>query len=526
MEIAFDAGRIDALFADLDQCHSPGAAVGVAIGGRPVYRRGFGLANLELPVVLSPAIRMRIGSATKHFACFAYMLLCEEGRAGVDDPIGEHLPELHSSAREVTLRHLMGNTSGLHCACTLKFLFSGLAGRGASSTELGVYYRDITEANAAPGARWIYNNGGFILLSEAIERITGQPLEQVLRERIFEPLGMHDTLLRRWDADFTPNSAAAHMLDSAGRYVRADWGLDFAGGGAMASTVDDMLRWLAHMDAPHVGSSTTWALMKTPQILTNGTSTGYGFGLRMRRHRGVETVGHAGGWLGASAQMLKVPAAGLDVVVIVNREDRSAMDLADRVIDACLPNLAAVAARTPTSFATGVFRSSRTGRVIQLISRDEQQIASFDGVDMPVEPDEQGVLAPAGSLDYVRQSLLLRGDAVRPASVALSDFGDADELARVELAGSIDVTAIAGRYRSDAIDVEVTISDSAEGLRMNSVGRFGATVYTLQCIADRIWRASGYPAYLGGILSFDTRGAAFDFTFGPGTISRVRFRRV
>jgi D-aminopeptidase len=523
MDFAFDARKIDALFADVDQSALPGAAVGVAIGGRPVYRKGFGLANIELPLVLSPATRMRIGSTTKHFTCFAYLLLCEEGRAGIDDSLGKHLPELHPSARGVTLRQLMGNTSGLHCACTLKFLFSGLGGRGASSADLAGWYRDIGEPNAAPGTHWIYNNGGFALLSEAIERITRQPLEQVLRERVFEPIGMHDTMLRRWDSDLTPNSAAPHMLDPSGRYVRGEWGLDFAGGGAMVSTVDDMLRWLAHMSEPRVGSSATWALMTTAQVLANGTSTGYGLGLRLRRYRGVDTVGHAGGWLGASAQMLKVPAAGLDVIVIVNREDRSASDLADRVIDACLPGLPNIEARAPAILATGVFRSPSSGRVVELFARDGQQMASFDGIDIPVGPDEEGILWPVGSLDYIRQSIAASAEA--PTSLTLNDFGNVNVLARVAPVATPDPRPVVGRYRSDAIDTEVSIRESSGGLRMDCAGRFGSTAYALECIADGVWRAKGHPAYLGGILSFDAREAGFDFSFGPGTISRLRFRR-
>src|ERR1700744_5006631 len=78
-----DEAAIDSIFADLDQCHSPGAAVGIAIGGRPVYRKGFGLASMELPVALTPSMRLRIGSTSKHFTCLAYLLLCEQGQASI-----------------------------------------------------------------------------------------------------------------------------------------------------------------------------------------------------------------------------------------------------------------------------------------------------------------------------------------------------------------------------------------------------------------------------------------------------------
>src|SRR6202022_3356579 len=111
LAVEFDEKKIDAIFAKVDQCQMPGAAVGIAIGGKPVYRKGFGLASMELPLVLSPSIRMRIYSTAKHFTCLAYMLLCEGGKAGIDDPIGNVLPELHPVTRKVTMRQLMGHVS-------------------------------------------------------------------------------------------------------------------------------------------------------------------------------------------------------------------------------------------------------------------------------------------------------------------------------------------------------------------------------------------------------------------------------
>ncbi len=209
--IAFDEQKIDAIFATLNQCQSPGAAVGVAIGGRPVYRKGFGLAHMELPVVLSPTIRMRIGSSSKHFASLAYMLLCEDGDASLDDPVGIHLPELHRSAQNVTMRQLMAHISGLQDVHEICWQFSG-TGHDVSSADQLSLYCDFDIVNAEPGTSWIYNNGGYLLLSAAIERISGKQLEDVLRERIFEPVGMHDTLLRRVDTDFVPNSATLHMV--------------------------------------------------------------------------------------------------------------------------------------------------------------------------------------------------------------------------------------------------------------------------------------------------------------------------
>jgi CubicO group peptidase (beta-lactamase class C family) len=178
--LTFSESTIDALLAEVDQCSLPGAAIGIAIGGKPVYRKGFGLASLELPAVLSPSIRMRIYSITRHFTCLAYVLLCEDGKAGIDDPIGKHLPELHPVARDVSVRHLMTNTSGLRDAEDILWQFNG-TGRNVTVAELLSLYRDIDDMNFPPGTQWTYNNGGFVLLTAAVERIAGMSMEEILR---------------------------------------------------------------------------------------------------------------------------------------------------------------------------------------------------------------------------------------------------------------------------------------------------------------------------------------------------------
>lgn len=527
LAVEFDEKKIDAIFAELNQCHRPGAAVGIAIGGKPVYRKGFGLASVELPVILSPTIRMRLGSTTKHFAAFAYMLLCEDGKAGIDDPIGKYLPELHPVTRKVTMRQLMGNISGLRDSTDIVTQFSGIEGRRVSTAELLSFYRDIDDANAAPGTTWNYNNAGWVMLSVAMERITGQPLEDVWRERVFEPVGMYDTMMRRWDSVFVPNSASSHAMNPAtGFYERAEFcgGMDFAGAGSIVSTVDDMLRWLAHMDAPRVGSAATWATMKAPLTLLNGTSTGYGLGLISSRYRGVEILHHGGGGLGSSAQMLKVPAAGLDVVVMVNRSDGMGALLANKILDESLPSL------DPTApfngpFATGIFRSPATSRVIQLFANNGQQIVSIDGFDLPVEREDNGVLRHVPFVSFMKQEVTLIGDPEKPVSIRLSDFGNIDELVRQKPAKDADMRAVVGRYRSDTTGSEVTISETADGPRMRAVGRFGSAELGLECLADGIWRTQRVAlGFIGGLLLFDGNGAALRFS---NCLTRsLPFRRV
>ncbi len=533
LAVEFDERRIDAIFAELDQCRLPGVAVGIAVGGKPVYRKGFGLASMELPVVLTPTTRMRIQSTSKHFACLAYLLLCEAGAAGIDDPLGKYLPELHPVTHGVTMRQLMNNTSGLYDAHTIRFAFSGME-LEVPTKDVVDLYRNLSEVNFPPGASWCYINGGFELLSMAIERIAGESLEEVMRKRIFEPIGMHDSLLRRCSYAFVPNSATNHRLTPEGRFVR-EFPWTSAGSGGVASTVDDMLRWLAHMDAPVVGSAATWTELKTPTRLCNGTVTNYGLGLYCQKYRGVETLCHAGGNSGSNSQMLKVPAAGLDIEVMANRSDVASAGLVARILDACLPELEPVRRPFEGPFATGTFRSPLTGRVIQLQGpstlppyyMEPHQVASIDGNNLLLEPDDDGVLRPVGMASHIQRAVTLIGDREHPSALRFSDYGNVDELVPVLPADGADARGIVGRYRSVVTDTAAVILCTDQGARLRTIGHFGSAEYRLESIGQGLWKGVGaakIPEEFASILSFDAELGAFDLSaYG---VRVVQFQRI
>jgi CubicO group peptidase (beta-lactamase class C family) len=527
--VELDENKIDAIFAGLTGGQLPGAAVGIAIEGRPVYRKGFGLANLELSVALSPSIRMRIGSTSKLFTALACLLLCEEGKASIDDSLGRHLPELNAVARNVTLRQLMANTSGLRDATDVVQQFSGVDGRLVSTSDLLDLYRALGDASAAPDATFMYNNGGWVLLSVALERIADRSLEDLMRERIFAPLGMRSTLVRRRDAEYVTNSAAAHTLTASGAYEKGEYcgGIDYAGAGAIVSTVDDMLRWMAEMDAPTIGSARTWQAIKTPHALVNGTTTGYGLGLRLERIGGIQTLHHAGGGNGSNAQMLKVPAARLDIVVLANRSDISSIALAHQVMTACLPGLDPFDAPVQVStHSTGTFASPATRRVVQLFAREGQQFAAIDGFEMTVGPDSDGVLWPTGAFTTWKTGLTLFGPIDRPTAIHLNDFGNRDELVAQAAAEAGGENGIVGRYCSRTTGTEATIVRSADELHLRTVGRFGSASFKLTALAPGIWRArAGNPLVkpLASVLSFDAEGS---FRFSNVLTRALSFERI
>jgi D-aminopeptidase len=498
LKVEFNEKMIDALIAPLSRCDMPGAAVGIAIGGRPVYRRAFGLANVELPVLLSTSTRMRVCSTSKHFACLAYMLLCEDGRAHIDDPLGKFLPELHPVTHNVTMRQLMGHTSGLRDAHSIRWHLNGMQ-RPISSAQLLSLYRGIDDVNFAPGTNYCYNNGGIHLLSAAIERISGQSLEEVLRTRIFEPVGMYDSLLRRYDDDFVANSATMHMKNADGQFCRSYLSGGLAGEGGVVATADDMLRWLAHMDRPVIGSAATWALMKTPLTLANGISTGYSLGLVSQRYRGVDVLHHGGGGLGANSQMLKVPGAGLDLAIMANSNIVNTFVLGEQILDICLPGRDPVPEPIKSAVVvTGTYRSRATGRVIQLFGREGQQIVSIDGLDLPFSAHESGSLRPMGAYNFEQITVTVPRDTQEPSAIRLTEYDNPDELTLVPAADPSDVRAIVGRWQSQATGIDAMVFQTADGLRLRTSGALGSAEFTVRSVAKGIWRASAVGIGPGG----------------------------
>ncbi|ANF54048.1 hypothetical protein DA69_04405 [Brevundimonas naejangsanensis] len=509
--VAIDPAALDRLLDPFDRTDAPGFALGVAHRGVPIYRRGVGMASVELPVALSPSIRMRIGSTSKHFCVLAVMLLAEERRLSLDDSPRRVIPELPTWAEAITLRQLMSHTSGMRDSLDLVMLSAG-PGRPIPPRAQLEMLTSIDSVNFPPGASWNYNNGGYVLLTEIVERITGQSLGEVLRERIFEPVGMHDTCLRLLDTDLLPNSATLHLPRPDGGWTRGVFGPPVAGEGGIVSTVDDMLRWLAHMSAPRVGSPASWEAMTTPRA-----SHGYGLGLTVSDHRGLRTVHHAGGVVGGSSQMLKVPDHEFDLILMTNGRNALAMyDLADAVIDACFTGLPTRPQDVGGAPATGVFHSRATGRVLGLGERDGDQVLDIAGMSLPARRDETGAItAPILPTDL---KLLPVRHEDKVVALEAEEFGQTERLERVK--PPADARLMERDYACPSAGLSAFVRVDGEQPTLTLASPWGSTDYGLSAIGPDLWLGAGLSALPVGVsLEFDEVG----FLLTSGRTVRLRF---
>ena len=311
-----EAAAIDRLFWSAVTPDGPGVTVLVVRKGRVLHRAGYGMANIELGVAMRPDHVLRIGSVTKQFTSAVIMQLVEEGKLALSDPLGTFLPDYPAEGRAVTIEHLLTHTSGIQSYTDMP-AWRGLVGNDMTLDELIGMFK-AQPMQFAPGARYRYNNSAYVLLGAVIEKVTGKTYADVVRERIFAPLGMADT---RYDVTEDVVARRASGYSKAGdRLVNASYismTQPYAAG-ALVSTVDDLAKWDAALGAGRVLKPDSLARAFTPYRLASGNSTGYGYGWHIGQYEGRAVQEHGGGIHGFRAHVLRIPSDGVYVAALSN----------------------------------------------------------------------------------------------------------------------------------------------------------------------------------------------------------------
>lgn len=481
------AEALDALFAKWNRMDEPGLVVGIAHRGAVIYRRGFGMASLESGLINTPKTRIRIGSTTKHFTCLAALLLAEEGKLDIDASIRTYIPELPAFEPDPTLRQLMNHTGGLRCFLDLAMYSSGVSAI-PDDGPLNFMVRQ-QDRNFPPGEQMIYCNGGYLLLSLAIERASGLSFEAFLDERIFRPMGMTDTAALSSDLELLSGVATLHNAAPDGSFTRGIFPVRIKGEGSIVSTVDDMLGWIRHLRAPdhRVGSVDTWTQMLTRPRYNSGVESNYCLALSREPYRGVETIHHAGGVMGGQSQMLTVPAHELDIIILANRSGTDPSSLALKIIDILLADVldppAAKVEATVGETAAGRYHGAQSRLLYGLSVTDGKlglSLSNSPAMPLTARLDGAFGLTLAGMGDFVVRA----ADPVdgKSRSITVDYCGRLETAERLpdeppEAAAAAE--GFVGRYYGADQDAIATVTLVDGGLRMELHGRYGRMSYKL-----------------------------------------------
>lgn len=328
---------IDALMVHQFKADKPGATVIVVKNGQVVFRKAYGMADMEHDVALRPEMSLRIGSMTKQFTAAAIMLLVERGKLSLDDDIGIYLPAYANQRPAITIEHLLTHTSGI-ANFTEMSDFQSIA-RDKKSAQQMIDYIRREPLGFRPGERWAYSNSGYYLLGLIIEEVSGMKYAKFLEKNIFEPLQMTHTF---YDSNQRLQSARVNGYTKVRQRVdNADFislSIPFAAG-ALRSSVDDLALWNAAIAQGKLLRPESWKRMTTGYTLTNGRSSGYGYGFFVKKVAGQDAIEHGGDINGFSADSVWIPGANLYVAILTNCDvqDPDVQTVAEQVVSALLP---------------------------------------------------------------------------------------------------------------------------------------------------------------------------------------------
>jgi len=416
--------KIDSLFSAVGGPKAPGCALLVMRDGRVVYSRGYGLASVELGIPLRPETVFDIGSVSKQFTAMSVLMLANDGKLSLDDDIRRYVPELRDYGSTIRLRHLLNQTSGLRDYVEL-FPLAGVAYQTPVGTAdaLSMLARQKS-LNFPPGEAWEYSNTNYMLLGLAVSRVSGQPLDRFLQDRVFSPLGMdHTHVLTKLD-EVVPQKASSYNPAPGGGFSVSYYHWETVGDGAIQSTLPDLARWVTNLDEPRVGTPAMVAEMESAGVLNDGSRTRYGMGLILRPYRGLKVFGHNGFAAAFLTDVERFPEARFAVLTSCNCTTMPPGSIFARVADTLLADrlapMKAPPGRAPDSLEVewwrhhpGWYFDERSGGTRHLTVQGDHFVVERAGVPLPLRVLEDARLTAAGGQLEIR--LAKHGAAEDPA---------------------------------------------------------------------------------------------------------------
>jgi CubicO group peptidase (beta-lactamase class C family) len=312
---------------------APGCAAAVSLNGDVVFEKAFGLADLEHNVPNTTQTIFESGSVAKQFTAASLVLLQQDGKLNLDDPVRKYIPELPDYGAPLTIRHLLNHTSGLRDWGSVMGLTG--AGRGDRVITMDLALDVITHQRALdfkPGAEYSYSNSGYNLAAIIVERVSQQKFPAYVEERLFKPLGMKNSSWRDDYQRIVPGRAQAYSRERTGPWRLNMPFMNVYGNGGMLTTVGDWMKWNAMLDSQSLGAPLVTAL-ETRGVLNDGRKIAYALGLVVDKYNGLKDVSHGGATAGYQTFLARYPDNKVSVGVMCNGTSPSAGGIAASITD-------------------------------------------------------------------------------------------------------------------------------------------------------------------------------------------------
>jgi CubicO group peptidase (beta-lactamase class C family) len=465
--------QVDKIFAQFDKPDSPGCALAVIKDSQIVYKRGYGMADLDHDVPIKPDTPFHVASVSKQFAAFAILLLAQQGKLSLDDKVQKYITELREFAQPITIRHLLHHTSGLRDQWNLLIMSGWRLGEDVVRDDdiLDLVSR-MKELNFKPGDQHAYSNTGYTLLAYIVKRVSGRSLREFAEANIFKPLGMTRTIFRDDHAIIVKQQAYAYNSGPNSTFKLSVPNYDTVGASSLVTTVEDLARWDQNFYDKKVGGDWVIEEMQVRGQLNDGEHIPYARGVVMGSYRGLKVVEHSGGDAGYRSHLMRFPDQRFSVACLCNYGGTNPSRFARQVADLYLASVLSPEPAKPASPVAaitlteqelknkvGVYwdgAAEEMGRVSTSDGKLQLSVAGLNAELIPIEANrfraaEQPVEAvfessPAGNPLRLRLNITGR----RPMSMDAVPPADASKLSEYE-----------GAYYSEEIDstYRVTLKD-------------------------------------------------------------------
>jgi D-alanyl-D-alanine carboxypeptidase len=346
----------------------PSASIAIVKDGRIAYLQAYGLARLSPSMEATPQMKYAIGSISKQFTAAAVLLLAQEGKLTLDDPVSKYLPDL-TRAKEITLRMLLSHTSGYQDYWPEDYVMTSMMVPTTAQHILDVWGKRPLDFD--PGTQWQYSNTNFVIAGRIVEQVSGTPLIELLKKRIFLPLGMdnvYDTDASKLPAT-DPTGYERHALGPQRPSPQEGAGWMFAAG-ELAMPAHDLALWDVSVINRSLLSAASYAQMFKPVLLKSGANSGYGLGVFLGKRDGHAYIQHSGEVSGFVSENLVFPDDRSAIIVFTNEMATNAASLIAERITRVVRNLPASAPTEEEAQALAIFNQLADGHIDRTLFTD------------------------------------------------------------------------------------------------------------------------------------------------------------
>ena len=516
------AEKVKQIFARFNHTDSPGCAVGASIHESIVLSAAYGMADLEHNIALSPDSVFEPGSVTKQFTAAAVLLLAQDGKLSLNDPVRKYLPELPDSDATITISHLLHHTSGLRDWGSVEAIGGWPRTTRANSNVNVLEIASRQKAlNYPPGADYSYTNTGFNLAAILAGRVAGKSLAEFTKERIFVPLGMTST---EWRDDYqriVRNRAMAYS--QTGGVTRQEMPFENAhGNGGLLTTVGDLLRWNRNFTEMKVGGPALIKAQLEQGRLNDGRTIAYASGLMVLTYKGLHEVSHSGSTAGYRGWLGRYPDQGLSVALLCNTAAADPTQIGHSVADVYLAGVlhtdrGTVEIEPKTLEArAGLYRSVRDHGTLWIEFKDGHLEMGRGGALHPLSGNSFVVGEDGPRAEFEADE---SGKIVRLRMATEVDEGNYYEKVERANPSRADLEAMTGEYSSNEAEVTFKVELEKDGLVIHR--RPDAVIKLTPTYRD------GFSSSLGSVRFIrDSSGRVLKMSIGEQRVWDLRLQRL